>query len=257
MDAFFDIGLVWGWGFVFAVAVSAGLVKGVVGFAMPTVMIAGLSAVMPPDLALAGLILPTLATNLWQALRQGRRAAWESVRRFRLFMLVGGVVMVIAAQLVPVLPPAAMLLFIGPLITLYAGAALLGRGLRLSPDPGPRAEAGVGALAGLFGGISGMWGPPTVAMLTARGTEKTEQMRVQGVIYGLGALLLLVSHVGSGVLRTETVPLSLAMVPPALFGIWLGFRLQDRFDQAAFRRITLWVLLIAGLNLIRRGVMVM
>lgn len=257
MDAFSDIGLVWGWGFAIAVVITAGLVKGVVGFGMPTVMIAGLSTVMPPDLALAGLILPTLATNLWQALRQGSRAAWESMRRFRLFMLVGGVVMVIAAQLVPVLPPAAMLLFIGPLIALYAGAALLGRGMRMPPDPGPRAEAGVGALAGLFGGISGMWGPPTVAMLTARGTEKTEQMRVQGVIYGLGAVLLLVAHLGSGVLRAETVPLSLALVPPALLGIGLGFWLQDRFDQATFRRITLWVLLIAGLNLIRRGVMIM
>ncbi|MEM9788136.1 MAG: sulfite exporter TauE/SafE family protein, partial [Pseudomonadota bacterium] len=29
----------------------------------------------------------------------------------------------------------------------------------------------------------------------------------------------------------------------------------DRFDQERFRRATLWVLMIAGANLIRRGVM--
>jgi uncharacterized membrane protein YfcA len=257
MDVFFDIGPYWGWALACIVAVCAGMVKGVVGFAMPTVMIAGLSTMMPPELALAGLILPTFATNLWQALRQGPRAAITSIVHFRVFLIAGGLVMVCAAQLVPVLPPWVMLLFIGPLITLYAASTLLGRGLRLPPEPGIRGEAGMGALAGLFGGLSGIWGPPTVALLLARGTEKTEQMRVQGVIYGLGALVLLGSHIGSGVLRAETLPLSAAMIAPALLGIWIGFRLQDRFDQATFRKITLWVLLIAGLNLIRRGVMLL
>jgi uncharacterized membrane protein YfcA len=66
-----------------------------------------------------------------------------------------------------------------------------------------------------------------------------------------------VSHLGSGVLRAETLPLSLGLVPPALLGIGLGFWLQDRFDQETFRKVTLWVLLIAGVNLIRRGVMLL
>jgi uncharacterized membrane protein YfcA len=228
------------------VAVFAGIIKGMVGFAMPTVLMAGLSTVLPPELALAGLILPTLISNLWQALRQVR---------FRAFLIAGGVVMALAAQLVPVLPPSAMFLIIGPLITLYAASMLLGRGLRAGT--GPRAEAGMGALAGFFGGISGIWGPPTVAMLVARNTEKREQIRVQGVVYGLGSVLLLVSHLGSGVLRAQTLPLSLMLVPPALAGVMAGFWLQDKLDQESFRKITLWVLLIAGVNLIRRGVMLL
>ena len=88
---------------------------------------------------------------------------------------------------------------------------------------------------------------------TALDTPKQEQMRIQGVIYGLGAVFLLIAHTGSGVMRAETVPLSAAMVLPALVGMWIGGRLQDRIDQRAFRRATLAVLLIAGLNLVRRG----
>ena len=41
-------------------ALLAGTVKGAVGFAMPMVMISGLSSLMAPELALAALILPTL-----------------------------------------------------------------------------------------------------------------------------------------------------------------------------------------------------
>ncbi|MBY5990054.1 MULTISPECIES: sulfite exporter TauE/SafE family protein [Roseovarius] len=241
--------------FAWGVAVLGGLVKGVVGFAMPMVVISGLSTVMPPEVALAGLILPTLASNGWQALRQGVRAAWGSLTRFRVFLLAGMMVMLISAQLVRAIPEAVMLLLIGVPIIIYAGFALAGRPLRLPPNPGRRVEAGIGAVAGFFGGISGVWGPPTVAMLTALDTEKTEQMRVQGVIYGMGAVLLTGAHTVSGVLNRATLPLSLSLIVPALIGLGIGFMLQDRIDQRLFRRLTLAVLVIAGLNLVRRGIM--
>ncbi len=51
----------------------------------------------------------------------------------------------------------------------------------------------------------------------------------------------------------ETLPLSVLLVIPAMAGLLLGFKIHDRIDQVTFRRATLLVLLIAGLNLIRRG----
>jgi len=243
------------WLLAYAIALGAGVVKGVVGFAMPLILLSGLSSFVAPELALACLIVPTLLTNAWQALRQGPAAAVTSVKRFRLFLLVGGAMLVFSAQLVPVLPAAALLLIIAVPLVAYAGATLAGRPLRLPPKPGRALEAGLGGAAGFIGGLSGVWGPITVAMLTAMETEKREQVRVQGVIYGLGALALAGAHLMSGVLNAQTLPLSLALVPPALLGIWTGFQIQDRIDQAVFKRLTLWILLIAGLNLLRRGLM--
>ena len=46
-----------------AIALLAGFVKGVVGFAMPMIMVSGFAMFLPKELALAGLILPTLVTN--------------------------------------------------------------------------------------------------------------------------------------------------------------------------------------------------
>ncbi|MFB1024878.1 MAG: sulfite exporter TauE/SafE family protein, partial [Octadecabacter sp.] len=66
-----------------AVAVLAGLVKGVVGFAMPMIFISGLTLVLPPEQALAALIVPTLVTNGWQALRQGIGSAIQTVGQLR------------------------------------------------------------------------------------------------------------------------------------------------------------------------------
>ncbi len=237
------------------IGLVAGVVKGMVGFAMPMIMISGLSSLIPPELALAGLILPTLVTNGMQALRQGAGAAWQSVKRFRLFLLVGLVFLLGAAQLVTELPVRWLLLAIGLPITLFAMLQLAGWQLRLAPGTRPGLEAGIGAFAGFIGGLSGVWGPPTVAYLTAIGTEKTEQMRVQGVIYGLGALALTVAHIGSGVLNERSVWFSVMLLPTAVCGMWIGSRIQDRIDQRAFRRATLAVLLVAGLNLVRRALM--
>nr|WP_246162423.1 sulfite exporter TauE/SafE family protein [Roseovarius faecimaris] len=232
---------------------SAGVIKGVVGFAMPMVMVSGLATIASAEVAIAGMILPTLVTNLWQALRQGPRAAWASILRFRAFLLTGGAIMLLSAQLVPWLPGQLLLLFLGISITLFVLLQILGIRIRLSSGARSRAEPVFGAIAGFFGGLSGIWGPPTVAMLTAMNTEKAEQIRVQGVIYGLGSLVLVVAHLGSGVLRAETLPLTASLVPPALLGMALGFKLHDRFDQETFRKVTLFVLLFGGLNLVRRG----
>lgn len=231
----------------------AGVIKGVVGFAMPMVTISGLATIASAEVAIAGMILPTVATNLWQAMRQGPRAAWASVRRFRVFLITCAVVMVLAAQAVPWMPGQLLLLLLGVSITGFVLLQIFGIQMRLPKGSAGRAEPVFGAIAGISGGLSGIWGPPTVAMLTAMNTEKAEQIRVQGVIYGLGSLVLVAAHLGSGMLRAETLPLTAALVPPALLGMALGFRLQDRFDQATFRKVTFVVLLFGGLNLIRRG----
>ncbi|WP_353341352.1 sulfite exporter TauE/SafE family protein [Pelagimonas sp. KU-00592-HH] len=237
------------------VALLAGLIKGMVGFGMPMVLISGLSSLMAPELALAGLILPTLLSNGVQAFRQGVGAAIASVKKFRVFLWTGLVFLLISAQFVPVLPQNILLLVIGVPVAIFAGLQLLGVQMRLTVA-NARAEMAVGGFAGVIGGLSGVWGPPTVLYLTALNTEKTEQIRVQGVIYGLGAVALLAAHLTSGVLRWETLPLSIGLLPPAMFGMWIGTRIHDRIDQETFRKATLIILTIAALNLIRRAVFI-
>jgi len=236
------------------VGLIAGMIKGLVGFAMPTVLISGLSMFLPPEIALAGLILPTLMTNVLQALRQGFGEAVQSLKRFRVFLGVGAFVLICSAQLVRVLSADVMFVIIGGSVMTFAVMQLAGWAPKV-PEKSLRIEAGVGAFAGFIGGLSGIWGPPTVAYLTAINTPKVEQMRVQGVIFGMGAVVLFFAHIKSGIVSTQTMPFSAVLVVPAVIGMMLGQRLQDRIEQAAFKRLTLIVLLIGGLNLIRKGVM--
>ncbi len=235
------------------IALCGGFVKGVVGFALPLVLISGLTLFMAPEFALAGLIMPTLVGNLMQALRQGAAAAWRSIKAFQTFLVVGGIALVISAQMVRVVPVQMLQLVIGVPIVMFVGLQLSGHRFRFA-HKSRITEAIIGGVAGAIGGMSGVWGPPTVAYLTALETPKHDQMRIQGVIYGLGSAALLGAHVGSGVLRAETLPFSALLVLPVVLGIWIGSKLMNRIDQQLFRRATLVVLLLAGANLIRRAV---
>lgn len=253
MDAVFPMLPGWLWAAAVAIALLAGLVKGTVGFAMPMIMMSGLSSFMAPELALAGLILPTLVTNGVQALRLGVSSATVAVLRFRWFLLIGAVCLVLGAQLVPLLPEKMFLLILGGPVVLFALAQLAGwKPAQRSQTV--RLDLSFGVAAGFIGGMSGIWGPPTVIYLTALNTPKTIQVQIQGVIYFLGAVLLAFAHVAAGILTQKTALFSLCLVLPALIGLVAGMRIHDRIDQTTFRRATLVVLLIAGLNLVRRGV---
>jgi len=238
--------------FAFSVTLLAGVIKGLVGFAMPMIMISGLTLILAPDLALAALILPTLLSNLMQAFRGGLLGAARSAWRFRVYLGTLLVVLGVTTQLVPAIPERTFYLILGIPIVLFTLFNLGAKGLRLARQSAVL-EVAIGIVSGFAGGISGIWGPPTVAYLTALDLAKADHVRVQGIIYASGALMLFLGHSRSGILNAQTLPLSLWMIVPALAGVGLGQLLQDRIDQRLFRRVTLLILLVAGLNLLRRG----
>ena len=241
------------WTLALAVSLLAGVVKGAVGFALPLIMISGLSSFLDPRLALAGILVSVLVTNGWQVSRQGWAPARDAAVLHWRYLVMVTIAIFAAAQLVTAIPRDAFYLILGVPVVALSALQLSGYRPRIAPARRVAAEWGIGAVSGLLGGLAGTWGPTTVLYLIAIDTPKARQMVVQGVIYGAGSVVLVAAHLRSGILDAGTAPFSAALLPAALAGMWLGFRLQDRMDADLFRRVTLAVLVVAGLNLIRKG----
>jgi uncharacterized membrane protein YfcA len=241
--------------FVAALAVTffAGFVKGAVGFAMPMIMISAFSSFLTPDMALVGLILPTLVTNLSQAFRQGAGEAWQTTRDYWRFLLPTVVFIGLSAQAVHLIPQSLFLMGLGLPITAFALLQIAGRSLAIPVRHRDRAALGLGMIGGLYGGVSGVWGPPLLVYLLSIGASKAEMVRVQGVVFLIGAIALLLAHLQSGLVNSTTLPFSAALVGPALLGLALGYTVQDRLDQRRFRWWTQLLLVLTGLNLVRRA----
>lgn len=240
---------------VLAVTLFAGFVKGAVGFAMPMILVSAFAIFLPQHLALAGLILPTLVTNLSQAFRQGVGPAVETARGYRRFLIATVVCIAISAPFADMIPRMVYLLMLGLPITIFAALQLMGRSLAIHLDHRDRAEWGLGVIGGLYGGVSGIWGPPLLVFLLSTGAEKLTMIRAQGVVFLIGAVTLLAAHLTTGLLNAQTLGFSAALCLPALLGLYAGYVVQDRLDQARFRRWTQGLLVVTGLNMVRLALM--
>jgi len=87
--------------------------------------------------------------------------------------------------------------------------------------------------------------------LLSTGADKLQMIRAQGVVFLIGAAMLLVSHLATGLLNAQTLGFSAALCLPALLGLYAGYEVQDRLDQARFRRWTQGLLVVTGLNMVR------
>lgn len=244
------------WAFWTACGVTlvAGFVKGAIGFAMPLIMMSAFGSFMPPTTALAGLVLATLTTNIHQTLRDGWRPALEAAWTYRRIIAMTVIGILITAPFATLLSQRLLLGLLGVPIAAFALVQLAGRSLALKLEHRTRAEYISGLIGGLYGGVSGIWGPPMVVYLLSIGAPKAESIRAQGVLFLIGAVVLLGAHLNSGVLNAQTLPFSAALIVPAALGMMVGFRMQDRLDPVAFRRWTLVLLALTALNLLRKAI---
>lgn len=237
----------------FFVAILSGVIKGAIGFGMPLVIVSGLSTFLDPKLALAGIMAPIVVSNVLQAFRTGITPAVDATRIAWRYMLIVCVAIFAAAQLVPSIPSEAFYFVLGIPVLALSLIQLMGLRLIIPMRHRGWAEWAVGFVSGILGGLAGTWGPTTVLYLLAIDMPKARQVIVQGMIYGVGSVALVFAHLRSGILNAETIPFTLALLPTAVMGMWVGFQIQNQLDQEKFRKLTLIVLVIAALNLLRKG----
>lgn len=233
----------------------AGFTKGAVGFGLPMIVVSGVGSLMSAEIAIAAIILPGFVTNLWQSLRNGIGEAFASLRQFWRLNLVLVVMIYFCAQLVVITPEKTLFLALGSGIVLFGSIQLFGWRPRFPPRLRNPVEVAVALVAGFFGGLAGVWGPPILLYLMALDTPKIEQIRIQGISFLLGSMVLISAHSSSGVLNTVTTSFSALLIIPAMLGMLAGFYVQSQINQLLFRKVTLIVLILAGLNLLRRGIM--
>ena len=245
------------WAFIAAcgVTLAAGFVKGAIGFALPLIMISGLSLFLDPLIAVAGIVLPVVLSNMLQI----ARFTWADIKAATIeywrYITIVCVMILIVAQFVAIIPMRTFYLILGVPVVLLSLIQLWGLKFHIPLAKRRLADWGIGLLAGGLGGLTGTWGPPTVLYLIALDTPKAKHVLVQGVVYGLGSISLLAGHLQSGILNPTTAPFSAALLIPAAVGMRAGFWLSDRLNPDVFRKITLIVLVLAGANLVRRGLM--
>ena len=229
---------------------AGGLVKGVVGLGMPTVTLSIMAVTIGLKEAVVVMLVPTLATNVWQALRGGflevlLTRLWPFLATtcvgiwFGVGVLAGGDARVLS-------------ILLGVLLCVYSAFGLAGWRV---PAPGRWERVtnpAVGGVAGLLNGMTGSFIVPGVIYLQALGLSRDQLVQAMGICFTVATGAIMAAAYANGMFAVDLGGLSLAALAPAFAGMALGARLRARMSEGAFKRALFVALALFGIFLIGR-----
>jgi len=236
---------------IVGVFVLAGLVKGTVGLGLPTVALAMMTATVGLKEAIALMLIPAIATNIFQGLYG---PYFKTImQRLWLFLLpvcfgtwagagvlAGGDATVLAALL-------------GVVLIFYAGLSLT---MLQVPPPGRHERLlnpFVGLISGLMTGLTGSFVVPGSLYLQALNLKREELIQALGISFTTVSIALFVSLSSHGVVTWELSLVSAGAVVPAALGMAIGTKIRHRIPEALFRKVFFAALLIMGIYITARS----
>jgi uncharacterized membrane protein YfcA len=217
-----------------------GLTSGLSGFAMGLVVSGVWLHILSPQqsallIVLCGLV--TQGSGIW---RVRHAINWWTVWPY----IIGGAIGIpIGIALLTTVDPNLIRLCIGVLLLAYSLYSLI----RPAFKP-PKASFGV--INGLIGGLTGLGGVAVTVWCQLRGGKKDELRTVFQPVLFATFVMTTISFAIAGTFTIETMKLYVLALPVLVAGIWSGFGLYGKLDDAAFRKVILVLLLASGVALI-------
>lgn len=221
-----------------------GIVKGAVGLGMATVTLAMLAVTLDLPTAMALLLIPTLVTNIWQALA-GRNFK-ELLIRVWPFLVMAAVCIWFGGLALVSVNLSVLSALLGVVLVFYAVISL--GGFRFKLEPGQEIWTGllIGSLNGILTGMTGSLVVPGVMYLQALGLTKDRFVQAMGMLFTVSTLALGVVLGSNNFLTAQLGLISLAGLVPAIIGMVIGQRVRDMMSEQQFRRIFFVALLLLG-----------
>ncbi len=229
----------------------AAFVKGFVGFGFPIISVPMVALLVDPKTAVIAMSIPTLLSNV-VVLLQGD-APWPALRRALPFLLAMGLSAMLGASLLPQLDTRQLSLAIGILSTAFTLLSLLPSKLALTPAQERLASPLVGAICGVLGGATTIYGPLAALYLQWLRFDKWPFVYVISVAFLAGTVAQNVIYLSLQMYRLETVVYGLLACVPMLVGVRLGLLAGQRSSLPLFQYAVLVVVLLSSVNLIARN----
>lgn len=244
----------WDWSIIAAIAAiyfAAGAVKGLIGFGLPIVAVGLTAAAIGFREAVALMLVPAFATNVWQAWAGPDLVAL--LRRLWSYLATTAIAIWLVGAILAAGDPAQLTFVLGTLMLVYSFLTLAGLDL---PPPG-RNEPWVAPLVGLangtISGISGMFAIVTGPWLQTLRLGRDQTIQALGLIFSFATLVLAGSMSSRALLNAELGWMSVAALIPTFAGMAIGQVLRQRTSEPAFRRLFLGALALLGAYLMARS----
>ncbi|WP_339853426.1 sulfite exporter TauE/SafE family protein [uncultured Nisaea sp.] len=225
----------------------AGTVKGVIGLGLPTITLGLMTLLLDLPSAMALLIVPSLATNLWQAAVGGHMR--EILRKTWPFLLTATATIWIGAQALRLVDLSYLSALLGLLLIAYAATGLAGFRLSMSPGAALRSGPLFGIANGILTGMTGSFMVPGVLYLQATGMPRDMLVQAMGMLFMLSTAALALALGHSAHIDPELGLASALGLIPAILGMILGRKIRGYLSETRFRQVFFAGVLLLGLSI--------
>lgn len=111
----------------------------------------------------------------------------------------------------------------------------------------------MGFIAGTSSSLIHAGGPPLNLYLASQRLPKALWISTAAVFFASINLSKVFSYAWVGLWQFDLLLLSLVFTPAALFGVYLGHRIQQRINERSFVRIVMFALMLSGIGLLVKG----
>jgi uncharacterized membrane protein YfcA len=228
-------------------AALAGFVEGAAELEFPFVALSLWAWILPPQLAAP---LAVFGALLGAVVRLFPLRGGFDLRRVAPFVVGGALGVPLGVFLLHNADPPRFRLAIGALLTLYGIYALAARDSARVKAGGIGADAFVGVVGGVLGGLCGLAAAPAAIWTRLRGWKR-EPRRVTIKAFAIvAAVLTLAAYARTGAVEPNDLRLFALVAPVALVASILGARLVSKGRSQAAARIALLLTLASGAALL-------
>jgi uncharacterized membrane protein YfcA len=229
----------------------AGIVKGTVGLGLPIVVLVFLAVPLGITQAISLMLIPGIATNLFQALIGPDFRGL--VRRLGTYLIACIIGIWFGVNLLEVVSQDTALAALGIMLAIYSGISLRSPQIRPPGKYEPILSPLAGGTGGIIFGVTGTFIVPGILYLQALGLKKNELVQALGITFITLNITLLSAFLTKDFIPPANIALSFACIIPTAIGLWIGQRLRHRVSEEAFRAVFFWALLVTGFYFIWAG----
>ena len=220
--------------YIFFVYLFCGVIKGTIGFGMPTVSISLLVFFIDIKLIIALILIPTIVVNIYQLSRGGNFI--KIINETKFFLIFSTIFIYPGAYLLKTLDSFYIVFFIALILISNSVLYLLRINIKLPYHDKSITQIIVGSLNGVVIGMTSIYTMPLVFFLQSLNYNKNTTIQFLGIAFFLYPLGQLISFANFDLLSKEIIIDSIIILIPIFFGLLIGQKIRQKISEVLFQK---------------------
>ena len=235
-------------GYIFLVYVICGLIKGSIGFGMPTVSISLLVFLMDVKLIIALILIPTIIVNIYQLSRGGNFK--KIIHETKYFLFFSTFFIYPGAYLLKIINSDVIIFLIAIILITNSILYLINVRFILPFYQKPLLQIFVGSVNGLIIGMTSIYTIPLIFLLQSLNYNKNTTIQFLGIAFFLYPIAQLISFSSFELISFKIIQHSFLVLIPIFMGLLIGQKIRTMISERLFQKFFYLMLLFMSFIII-------